>query len=277
MSEATILEPDTIEGEILYAVDTGEKLINETMPHGDMSRVRSGKYESHVMTIRNGRQPGLDLALDRNGFILTEHKTHVADFYDADQIPVVYYPEVEKLIAEKSGASRVVLFDHTVRSGDEGTRKEKLVREPVHSAHNDYTENSGPRRVREILPDEADDLLSRRFAIIQVWRPIRNPIQSDPLTMCDARSCKPEDFLIAERRYPHRVGETYRMQFNPEHKWYYFPRMHRDEALVFKVYDSDTSLPARFTPHTSFTDPDTPPGAPARESIEARAFAFFDD
>lgn len=276
MSQAAEQIPDFIEAEIVYAIDTGEKLVNETMPHGDMSRVRTGKYENRVMAIHNGRQPGLDFDLDRNGFILTDHDTQVADFYDPEQITSIYYPEVEKLIAEKSGASRVVIFDHTVRSGDESTRKEKLVREPVLSAHNDYTENSGPRRVREILPDEADDLLSRRFAIIQVWRPIRLPIDANPLTMCDSRSCAPEDFLIAERRYPHRVGETYRMRHNPAHAWYYFPHMRRDEALVFKVYDSATDVGARFTPHTSFTDPSTAENAPARESIEARAFAFFD-
>ncbi|MBO6785045.1 MAG: methyltransferase [Alphaproteobacteria bacterium] len=276
MSDTAILDADSIEANIVYAVDTGEKLINQTMPAGDMSRVVTGKYESHRMTIRNGRKAGADLDLDRNGFVLTDHPTSVADFYDPDQITSVYYPEVEQLVAEKTGASRVVIFDHTVRSGDDATRKEKLVREPVRAAHNDYTEVSGPRRVREILPDEAEALLSKRFAIVQVWRAIRNPIEADPLTMCDARTYEMDDFLTAERRYPDRVGETYRMQFNPAHEWYYFPRMRRDEALVFKVYDSETDR-ARFTPHTSFEDPTSPPNAGPRESIEVRTFAFFDD
>jgi len=182
-----------------------------------------------------------------------------------------------KLVAERSGASRVEIFDHTLRSGDGQTRQEKQVREPVKSAHNDYTVNSGPRRVRELFPDEADELLKKRFAIIQVWRAIRNPIQADPLTICDSLSVATADFLTAERRYPHRVGETYRMAFNPGHEWYYFPQMAKDEALVFKVFDSDTSISGRFTPHTSFTDPTSPSNAPARESIEMRALAFYDD
>jgi hypothetical protein len=84
-----------------------------------------------------------------------------------------------------------------------------------------------------------------------------------------------EDFLVAERRYPTRVGQTYRLKHNPQHRWFYFPRMKRDEAVVFKVYDSLTDGRARFTPHTAFDDPTTPPGAPPRQSIEARAFAFF--
>jgi hypothetical protein len=118
-------------------------------------------------------------------------------------------------------------------------------------------------------------LLERRFAIIQVWRAINQPIQSNPLAVADAKSVPLDDFMIAERRYPHRVGQTYRLKYNPKHRWFYFPEMRRDEALVFKVYDSQTDGRARFTPHTSFKDPATPPNAPARQSIEVRAFAFF--
>jgi hypothetical protein len=162
-----------------------------------------------------------------------------------------------------------------LRSGDETERETKLIREPVLSAHNDYTEWSGPNRVREVLPDEADALLAGRFAIIQVWRAINQPIQSNPLALADAKSVHSDDLLVAERRYPHRVGQTYRLKFSPEHRWYYFPEMRRDEALVFKVYDSEKDGRARFTPHTSFDDPTSPPHAPPRQSIEVRAFAFF--
>ena len=274
---ATEMAVEGVEANLNYAVDTGEKLVNQTMHAGDMSRVLTGTYEHHNMLIRNGRPDRDQFVLDVNGFEFVDHPTGVADFFDPEELASVYYPEIQKLVAECSGARRVEIFDHTLRSGDADTRKEKLVREPVKSAHNDYTEVSGPRRVRELFSDEADDLLKHRFSIIQVWRAIRNPIQADPLTICDSRSVSTDDFLSAERRYPHRVGETYRMAFNPSHEWYYFPQMRRDEALVFKVFDSDTTISGRFTPHTSFTDPTSPPDAPARESIEMRALAFFDD
>ncbi len=200
----------------------------------------------------------------------------MTNFFDAEELKAVYYPEVQKLVAETTGASRVEIFDHTLRSGDDATRKEKLVREPVRAAHNDYTEVSGPRRVREILPDEAEDLLSKRSAIVQVWRAIRNPIEADPLTMCDARSFEMEDFLTAERRYPDRVGETYRMTYKPAHQWYYFPRMHRDEALVFKVYDLTKACWAGL-PRTPRLRIRQVPPMQDRASIEVRTFAFFDD
>ena len=264
-----------MQAEIHYTVDTGEKLVNETFGPNNIRRRTSGSERQHPMEIRDGRPARKEFSLDENGFVFVDHNSAVKDFFDPRQLESVYYPELEQLVKELSGAKRVVVFDHPLRSGDEAEREAKLVREPVLSAHNDYTEWSGPQRVREIMGDEAERLLRRRFAIIQVWRAIRKPIQANPLAVLDARSLVPEDLLVAERRYPHRVGQTYRLKYNPNHRWFYFPEMRRDEALVFKVYDSETDGRARFTPHTSFVDPATPPGSPPRQSIEARTMAFF--
>ena len=264
-----------VEAILTYGVDTGEKIVNETMGHGDMSRRRQGTVENHTMTIRDGRPLRGSFSLEANGFEFVDHATAMTDFFDEDELRTIYYPEVERLVQERTGARRVHVFDHTLRSGDKTTRTEKLVREPVDRVHNDYTEWSGPNRIRELLPEEADALLQRRFAIVQVWRAIRNPIESDPLAICDARSLAAEDLLISERRYPHRVGQTYQIAHSAAHEWYYFPRMARDEALVFKVYDSDTGGTARFTAHSAFRDPATTADSPPRESIEARSFAFF--
>jgi hypothetical protein len=268
-----MLESVTVE--IPYTVDTGENLVNETFGPNNIRRRKTGTNDMQSMTVRNGRLLADRLSLEEYGFVFVEHKTKVGDFFNEAQLQSVYYPEVEELIRKETGASRVVIFDHTLRSGEEAEREAKLIREPVLSAHNDYTEWSGPNRVREFLPDEAEDLLKRRFAIVQVWRPINQPIQSNPLALADAKSVAMEDLLVAERRYPHRVGQTYRLKYNPGHRWFYFPEMRRDEALVFKVYDSENDGRARFTPHTSFDDPTSPPNAQPRQSIEVRAFAFF--
>ena len=263
-----------MQAEITYTRDTGEKLVNETFGPNNIRRRTSGAEERHRVEIANGRE-ARDLALDQNGFVLVEHRSAMRDFFDAEELKRVYYPEVEALVRRIAGASRVVVFDHTLRSGDEAEREAKLVREPVLSAHNDYTEWSGPQRVRDLMGAEAERLLQGRLAIIQVWRAIAEPIRSNPLAVADARSVAPEDLLVAERRYPNRVGQTYRLKYNPAHRWFYFPQMRRDEAIVFKVYDSAKDGRARFTPHTSFQDPTTPAGAPPRQSIEARTLAFF--
>src|SRR3974377_923770 len=136
-------------------------------------------------------------------------------------------------------------------------------------------ECGGPQRVRALVPREADALLRRRFAIVQVWRPIRLPVETFPLAICDARTLAHDDLVVSERRYPDRIGQTYAIKYNPRHRWYWFPRMRRDEALVFKVYDSLDDGRPRWTAHTAFDDPSAPPNARPRESIEIRTLAFF--
>ena len=267
---------DTVEATLTYIIDTGVKPVSATVGPGGRLRQRTGEFDERTMVIRNARPLQDGLTLDKNGFLLVPQKTAVTDFFDEDEIRAVYYPEIERLIQEQSGASRILIFDHTLRSGDEAVRAEKFYREPVHVIHNDYTEWSGPQRVRDLLPaEEAEELLRHRMAIIQVWRAIREPIQSHPLAICDSPSVAPQDFIAAERRHEDRVGEIYQLTYNPDHRWFYFPMMTRDEALVFKVYDSEKDGRARFTTHVSFEDPSTAPDAPPRESIEIRAIAFF--
>jgi hypothetical protein len=267
-----------VEAELGYTVDTGEKQVNESYGPGNIYQRTNGTYEHKRVPIRDARQ-AKGLSLEENGFTFVRRPSAVRDFFDKAQVTSVYYPELERLVCEVSGAKRAVVFDHTVRSGNEEEREQKLVREPVLYVHNDYTEASGPRRVRELLPTlapdiDADKALAGRFAIIQVWRPIRE-VLSNPLAIADSKSLDPADLLPVERRYPDRVGETYRLKYNPAHRWYYFPRMQPEEAIVFKVYESVKDGRARFTPHSAFKDPDSPADAPHRQSIEARLFAFF--
>ena len=264
-----------IEAIFTYAIDTGEKIINETMGPGDMSRKRVGVVEEKTMAVLNGRFMSETFDLETHGFEFAKHPTAMVNFFDEVELKSTYYTEVEELVKERIGARRVHVFDHTLRSGDEDFRIDHNVREPVARVHNDYTEWSGPNRVRDVLPDEAKELLKRRFAIVQVWRAIRKPIESDPLGICDARTLSQQDLIVSERRYPDRVGQTYQIAHNPEHKWYYFPDMTRNEAIIFKVFDSATDGRARFTAHSAFADPTSPSNALPRESIEMRTIAFF--
>ena len=177
--------------DIPYTAETSEKLVNETFGPGDINRYKTGAIDARRMPMADGRVYASEhanaLSLESSGFVLVDHPTQVKDFFDINELQTVYYAEVEALIKQQAGASRVVLFDHTLRSGDDAERQAKLIREPVVSAHNDYTEWSGPQRVRDLLPDEAETLLKKRFAIIQVWRAINQPIQSNPLAVADAR------------------------------------------------------------------------------------------
>ncbi|MFZ1991089.1 MAG: CmcJ/NvfI family oxidoreductase [Alphaproteobacteria bacterium] len=274
-------QPDVIEqGDVTallrYTVDTGIKPVNETYGPAGLMRRQVGTMEDRAVVIHNGRPYARELKLDARGFEFVHAPTKMRNYFDEAELKSVGYAETEALIKKASGAKRVHIFDHTLRSGDEAERMERKIREPVRAVHNDYTEWSGPQRIRDIFPDKADEILKHRFAIIQVWRPINKPVEADPFALADARSLDEKDFIAAERRHPDRVGEIYQFKFNKSHRWYYFPRMTRNEAIVFKVYDSAKDGRARWTGHTSFEDPTTPPGAAPRESIELRAFAFFD-
>ena len=261
---------------LTYSVDNGVKPVNETMEQGNLLRKYSGQSEEHLMTLYNGRLIKEKFVLDNQGFEFVVYNTRVVNFYDENELKTIYYPEMEQLIKNISGATRVVVFDHTIRAGDEAERVKRQLREPIHRVHNDYTEWSGPQRVRDILPDEADNLLKNRFAVIQVWRPICEIIEADPLAICEASSLSVGDLILSERRYPDRIGETYQIAYNSNHRWYYFPMMTRDEVLIFKVYESEKDGRARFTAHTSFRDPTSSANANPRESIEIRTLAFFE-
>jgi hypothetical protein len=267
--------PDVVEATVNYVQNNGEKLFTYTGAPGGNDRRQGGSYDPRTVKMHNGRLETDRFVLDRDGFRFVPHPTKMRDFYDEDEIRSVYYAEMIELIRAESRAQRGVVFDHTLRTADDEMREAKKIREVVRRAHNDYTEWSGPQRVRDILPNEAEDLLSRRFAIVQVWRPIRYPVETFPLAICDARSVAFDDFIISERIYQDRKGQTYACAYNPNHHWYWFPRMRREEALVFKVYDSQKQGVARWTAHTAFEDPTTPPNARPRESIEIRTLAFF--
>jgi hypothetical protein len=277
MAELAELEtaPDTVEATVNYLKDSGEAPWTYSGGEGSTEVRSSGTPDPRRVTIRNGRPEASRFVLESDGFRFVRHDTAMKDFLDPGEVKRVYYPEMEALIKAESGAKRVVVFDHTLRTADEADREVRKIREPVQRAHNDYTEWSGPQRVRDLLPDEAEELFKRRFAIIQVWRPFRHPIETFPLAICDAKSVAFSDFVISERRYPNRVGQTYAVKYNPAHRWFWFPRQARNEAIVFKVYDSEKDGRARWTAHTAFTDPTSPPNARPRESIEIRTLAFF--
>jgi len=227
------------------------------------------------MTIYNVRPVAARLSLDSEGLALVTHNSAVRDFYDEDELRRVYYPEAERLVAEMTGATRVLVFDHTVRRRVWGgiDRSAGTPRQPVTVVHNDYTIDSGPQRVRDLMGDEAGELLNHRFEIVNVWRPIRGPLRDAPLAVCDATTVAFTDFVASDLVYRDRTGEIYRVKYNPAHRWFYAPEMQADEALLIKCYDSATDK-AQFTAHSAFEDPTAPADVLPRESIELRTLVF---
>jgi hypothetical protein len=272
MDGSAVADLNSVEAPLNFLVPMAEKPVayNYEPPPG--VPVRTGKSEEHQVPIRDARPLIGWLSLDKEGFVLLHHETTVKNFYDEDEITSVYYPECEQVIKDATGAARVVAFDHIVRNAALAGSGIKI---PAKRVHNDYTAWSSPMRVRQLMGGEADELLKQRFAIVNLWRPISGPVLESPLTLCDAQSLSEEDLIASDLKYPDRTGETYSITYNPNQRYYYFPKMQPNEPVLIRCFDSALEGAARFSAHTGFDDPTSPPDAPPRESLEVRTLVFF--
>lgn len=236
------------------------------------------EYVPRSVIIHDARDTAGFLALDRNGFELWHAPSVLGDFLDEEEVRRRYYPEVAELALRATGGEEAHVFDHLVRRREPGRPPMTLggrggpLAGPAGRVHVDYTEASGARRFGMVLEGRSP---RGRFAIVNVWRSTGSaPVLDTPLALCDARSVGPRELVKSEIRYPARTGEIYLVRHRPEHLWSYVSEMRRDEALVFKQYDSDRGV-ARFVPHAAFDHPAAPPDAPPRQSIEARVLVTF--
>lgn len=236
--------------------------------------------ERHVVPIHDMRPLARDLSLDREGFTLLRRPTAVEDLYDDGAVETRYYAEIELLLQQELGASRVVIFDATRRSdAGPGARNRDGARGPASRVHVDYTAKSGPQRLQDVVGEnEARRLEESGARVIQVnvWRPIRGPVERSPLALADASSVRPEDLIATDQVFPDRIGEIYHLAHAQGQRWYYAPWMTADEVLLIKGWDSLDDGRARFTPHGAFEQPDTPADAAPRESIEVRTLAIIE-
>ncbi len=221
----------------------------------------------HEVTIRDARTIHTSLTLDQQGFGLYRAPSAFGDFYNDTAVRERYYPEVSDAVRNLTGALEVLVFDHNVRSAVRAARGEMGVRVPVDQIHNDYTEDSGPRRKQEILDAaKRQDLAGQRYAFVNLWRPIIGPVLDNPLAVCDAASVALDDYVATDIHHfgendlttPRHRGQIYSVRYNSNHRWYFFSEMRPDEVLLLKCYDSKTDGRARFMPHTGFNNPACP-------------------
>jgi hypothetical protein len=197
---------------------------------------RNFDKEDHDIMISDLRGQESSFNLDANAFAALKNIPSVLNYKDWESdetIQKVYYPEVEKVLMDNvPGASRIFIFDHTIR-------RPNTTRLPVSRVHIDQTAKSTAARVRHHLPEEADTLLQGRYRIINVWRPLNGPVYANPLAVADSATVQDEDLVGVEHRYPDRTGETAGVKHNPGQKWYYWSGMENNERLFLKCFDSD--------------------------------------
>lgn len=234
----------------------------------------------HEVTIHDGWSRAKEFSVDKHGFSVNDFTTKHENWEDGESMKNDFYPDVVAFLEKELGAKRVLVFDHTIRTAKNQAKKltdqsNTSQRAPVMLVHCDYTAESGPTRVKQLLPGEADDLLTRRVAFINVWKPLFKPVEERPLAMCDVTTSSEDDFFKLYLRYHDRDGENYVMKHSDSHKWYYFPKITPEQVILLKTYDSEGDGRARFVGHSAFEDPTTREGAPMRESVEIRTICFF--
>lgn len=260
----------------------------------------TGQYEAHTVAIRDARPIAAHFKLDTHGFELVRQVSAVGDFFDREEVNAIYPGEVTAAVKALTGASRVAALGWMARtSGDLARFKREAVgythsggvQPPAGEAHVDMTPERAERMARRtyerVFPEGSG---YSRFIASSFWRAFSQPPQDTPLALCDARTVRPDEGTTNTMFIVDRIPDEATMlgpmpnedqvpgaaifHFSPAHRWWYFSRMTRDEAIVVKFHDSDRTRAWR-TPHTAFRDP-TFPDAKPRHSIEFRSIAYFE-
>lgn len=321
--DGTIGQLDYLDASTQPSLYRNGKVLTRRDPDGSDAGIEGVNRARQQMPIQDARRLSGDSrkSLQRNGYELLDRPDDIAgiDFFDHQQVVRRYYPQCAEIVRAFTGA-QVFAFDHNVRSATGKHSKKRIaggqqVQGPAHIVHGDYTLTSAPQRLRDLTkPPKTNDTLRAvlaegqslipaeaaaralgdggRFAIINVWRNIaQEPVATHPLALCDAQTVGTDDLVVFEIHYQDRVGENYFARPSARHRWFYYPGITRDEALLIKQWDSagplarsggrnedasDPQAPCTFSLHSAFEDPATPPEAPDRWSIETRCFVLYD-
>ncbi|KAG2125697.1 hypothetical protein DEU56DRAFT_862757 [Suillus clintonianus] len=272
-------------GEVLVPHDVQTTLnfykpINDELPYNYVEEPPVGVLRTNIgqdvqqVVVHDIRGKEDTVGLDKTGFQFVTHKSVEKDFVDEEAIQTKYYAEVEDILKKHTGAKRVVIFDHTLRRNPvDGVIRANDARGPVERVHVDQTYAAAIGRVYRHLGDDAERLLKGRVRIINVWRPIANPVAHKPLAVANYRTLGREDLVSTRHIYPNSEGSTFSVRYNPTQRWYFLANQTPDEVTLIKCYDSDEDK-ARLTPHSAFLDVTSPKDAPNRQSIEVRALVF---
>jgi len=257
-----------------------------------------------------------EFTLDKAGFELVHHQTKVKDFADEEHVKQVYYPEIDELVKRVTGGDHVHILSHMCRRattkealGDAANKADSefvTIVNPARFVHVDQSYRGSEQILYLNLPEEeADRVLKKRWAIINVWQPFDKKVTREPLAFCDYRSLDEKDLrtvvanlpppgsgdysnvsknMSHKQRYEYNLNgeeapryEVANLAYNPEQKWYYLSEQEPEEAWVFKIFDSKKDGRARCAVHSSFPFVNQPDEGEARTSVEIRCFVFWDD
>ncbi|TID00227.1 hypothetical protein CH35J_005522 [Colletotrichum higginsianum] len=244
--------------------------------------------QEHAVKITDARPNMGEYDINTHGFAYHHDASITADLLEAlranDKAAVAaqYYPLVEKLVKEKTGANRVVIFDHTLRRRDPAlatTDNPNGREQPASLVHCDQSSVGAIRRVHRHLGDEAEHLLQGRAQIINVWRPLRGPVEEWPLATMDGRTLK-DGHVHPTNIFKHQYslqGQTVSISYAPEQRWFYLDHQDTDEVTFIKIWDNKDDVESKLCAHCAFPHPETPENAALRESMGVRCLVLYEE
>ncbi len=280
-------------------VDEGDFVTRRYVSQGE--ELNTGTYSDHEVVIRDGMPIRDHFALDTHGFMIAKSESAIADFHDKDEVEAGYEREVEREVLRLTGADKCVARGWMLRTSADLTEHARNksgnykhaggIQPTAGEAHVDTNEATALRMAemtyRQAFPDGPG---FKRFLVSSFWRTFSPPPQDIPLALCDGRTSfggqEKNNTLLIVDEFPTGDALTAPVEgeenmlaatifsYNPEHRWWYFKNMQRDDALLFKFYDSDHSVTWR-CPHSAFID-NSASNPNIRESIECRSVAFWE-
>ncbi|MDF7774866.1 CmcJ/NvfI family oxidoreductase [Sphingomonas sp. AOB5] len=272
LAEPALRGPKSVEAIVNYLRPMADRPWSDVV---DQTK-RNYEIEPTMVRIENAWPMVERLSLKDQGFIVRKHVSAITDYHDDAALMSVYAREMEALVKELTGADKAVVLETPVTRFSGRSRIQ-----PAYNVHMDFTYEGLANRMVErgidLTSPEYRDF--NRICVYQTWRALSGPGQGSALAFADGHSVPAKDAIEADFIRYHLDSEPGYNQFflcnpNPDHRWYYFPRLEQDELLVWTGLDPADR--AMLPMHTAFIDA-TEQDAPPRDSIETRVYTFFRD
>ncbi|KAF1935304.1 hypothetical protein EJ02DRAFT_361831 [Clathrospora elynae] len=223
-------------------------------------------FESHSIVVHDLRGVHDELDLEKDAFKLLKCSHSVKRTASHEEI-ISYAEQMAGRVQQETSADKVFMIDRQVRHP---CSRNKM----WPNLTLDQTKDGGWKRIRRHLTQaEALEYLggNYRVRIMNVWRPLNDVVEDSPLALCHPSSVEDSDLVAADLVDEKGSGETYFLQHNPRHQWFWTSAMRKDEIYIFTTFDSTCAkIGTNCCIHTAFTDPTCRPDAAPRESVELR-------
>jgi len=202
----------------LYEEEKPFQLFVEIPKDAPDQRRNNLEFEEKTHVIHDIRDNVSLYTLDDNGFMIRPFSTALSfdSFTDRLAIERTYLPEVEQLIRkEVVDVERVFFFDWRIRSSDAKFKSSEIDMNdltttllPAPHVHVDQSTAAVLHRVRLHFGKEADFLLGGRVRIINVWRPLLDPVEDYSLAVCDPTTVAEDELVECDHIRKRFSGET---------------------------------------------------------------------